>query len=66
MDVEGSEQVVWRPVQQCADITQTECDVTKQTGDTEEEYYVRVRANGREGYSEWTETDRRLRLADSE
>ncbi|XP_058249447.1 interleukin-20 receptor subunit alpha isoform X2 [Hemibagrus wyckioides] len=65
VDVEGSEQVVWRPAQQCADITQTECDVTEQTGDIEEEYYVRVRANGREGHSEWTETDRRLRLADT-
>ncbi|XP_047673933.1 interleukin-20 receptor subunit alpha-like [Tachysurus fulvidraco] len=65
VEVEGSEQVVWRPVQQCTDVTQTECDVTEQTGDTEEEYYVRVRANGPEGRSEWTETDRRLRLADT-
>ncbi|XP_060738758.1 interleukin-20 receptor subunit alpha isoform X2 [Tachysurus vachellii] len=65
VEVEGSEQVVWRPVQQCTDVTQTECDVTEQTGDTEEEYYVRVRANRPKGRSEWTETDRRLRLADT-
>ncbi|XP_026786957.3 interleukin-20 receptor subunit alpha [Pangasianodon hypophthalmus] len=65
VDVDGTEQVAWRPVEQCDDITQMECDVTEQTNDTEEEYYVRVRANGPNGRSEWTETDRRLRLADT-
>lgn len=64
--VEGTEQVAWRPVEQCDDITQTVCDVTDQTNDLEEEYYVRVRANRLNVHSEWTETDRRLRLADSE
>ncbi|XP_053498225.1 interleukin-20 receptor subunit alpha isoform X1 [Ictalurus furcatus] len=65
VDVEGTEQVVWRLVEQCDDVTQTDCDVTEQTDDTEEEYYARVRANGPNGRSEWTETDRRLRLTDT-
>ncbi|KAM9495219.1 interleukin-20 receptor subunit alpha [Clarias gariepinus] len=65
VDVGGTEQVKWRTVEQCADVTQTECDVTDQTSDTEEKYYARVRANGPNGRSEWTETDSRLGLSDT-
>ncbi|KAI5607501.1 cytokine receptor family member b8 precursor [Silurus asotus] len=63
-DMGGATEVVWRRVEQCTNINQTDCDVTEQTGDTEEDYYVRVRANRPNGCSEWTETER-LKLTDT-
>ncbi|XP_066514991.1 interleukin-20 receptor subunit alpha [Hoplias malabaricus] len=59
--VGGSMQVVWSPVEQCRDITHTECDVTDQMRDITEDYFGRVRANGPQTHSEWVETTRRFR-----
>ncbi|TSO15221.1 Interleukin-20 receptor subunit alpha [Bagarius yarrelli] len=62
--VDGIRQEAWRSVQRCDVITQTECDLTEQTNDTEEGYFARVRANGSNRSSEWAVTDR-FRLFDT-
>ncbi|XP_062858006.1 interleukin-20 receptor subunit alpha [Trichomycterus rosablanca] len=61
VEVDGIEQVVWRLVPHCSRIITTECDVTNQTDDTEEEYFVRVKANGPQTHSAWTETSGRFK-----
>ncbi|XP_036420068.1 interleukin-20 receptor subunit alpha isoform X2 [Colossoma macropomum] len=61
-DVEGDgEQVVWSPAEQCRNITDTECDLTEQTYDINEDYYARVRANRPHAHSHWVETESRFR-----
>ncbi|KAL7872560.1 hypothetical protein SRHO_G00075430 [Serrasalmus rhombeus] len=61
-DGEGDgEQVVWSPAEQCQNITDTECDLTEQTYDINEDYYARVRANRPHAHSQWVETESRFR-----
>lgn len=65
----NSEQVRWRSVEQCTFIQQTECDVSQETFNLEEDYYARVKAVGphTDGQSIWTETATRFRpMTDSE
>nr|WBO25589.1 interleukin 20 receptor alpha [Ctenopharyngodon idella]WCC60319.1 interleukin 20 receptor subunit alpha like-protein [Ctenopharyngodon idella] len=57
----GSEQVRWRRVNQCSSITQSECDVSQETFDLQEEYYARVRAVGARTQSLWSESTHRFR-----
>uniref|UniRef100_A0A8B9HEL3 Interleukin 20 receptor, alpha n=1 Tax=Astyanax mexicanus TaxID=7994 RepID=A0A8B9HEL3_ASTMX len=57
----GSDQVAWKPAEQCRDITDTECDLTDQTDEMNEDYFARVKANGPNSHSHWVETERRFR-----
>ncbi|XP_007260542.3 interleukin-20 receptor subunit alpha [Astyanax mexicanus] len=57
----GSDQVAWKPAEQCRDITDTECDLTDQTDEMDEDYFARVKANGPNSHSHWVETERRFR-----
>lgn len=59
-EVTDSGQVVWRPVEKCSAITTTECDISEQTNEIEEDYYARVRANGAQVPSSWIETEGRF------
>ncbi|KAI7800049.1 class II cytokine receptor crfb8, partial [Triplophysa rosa] len=60
-DESHSEQVRWRPVEQCTFIQQTECDVSQETFNLEEDYYARVKAVGPHTHSIWTETTTRFK-----
>lgn len=63
----NSEQVRWRPVEQCTSIQHTECDVSQETFNLEEDYYARVKAVGPQTQSIWTETTTRFKpMTDSE
>lgn len=57
----NSEQVRWRPVEQCTSIQQTECDVSQETFNLEEDYYARVKAVSPQTQSIWTETTTRFK-----
>ncbi len=39
----GSERVRWRRVEHCSSVTQSQCDVSQETFNLEEDYYTRVR-----------------------
>lgn len=54
----NSEQVRWRPVEQCTFIQQTECDVSQETFNLDDEYYARVKAISPQTQSLWTESTR--------
>uniref|UniRef100_A0A672QSL2 Interleukin-20 receptor subunit alpha-like n=1 Tax=Sinocyclocheilus grahami TaxID=75366 RepID=A0A672QSL2_SINGR len=56
----GSERVRWRRVEHCSSVTQSECDVSQQTFNLEEDYYARVRAASANTQSVWTETMHRF------
>ncbi|XP_056621041.1 interleukin-20 receptor subunit alpha isoform X2 [Triplophysa dalaica] len=60
-DESNSEQVRWRPVKQCTFIQQTECDVSQETFNLEDDYYARVKAVAQHTHSIWTETTTRFK-----
>lgn len=43
----------WKLVPHCTDITRTWCDLSEETSDLEQGYYVKVRAVSRKNHSEW-------------
>ncbi|XP_036598564.1 interleukin-22 receptor subunit alpha-1 [Trichosurus vulpecula] len=50
----------WKPKEECQNITQTLCNLTYETRDTEEQYFAKVTAfsQGRGGIVEWRQTTR--------
>ncbi|XP_077076478.1 interleukin-20 receptor subunit alpha [Siphateles boraxobius] len=59
-EASGSGRLRWRRVEQCSSITQSECDVSQETFDTQEEYYARVRAVSAHTHSLWSESTHRF------
>lgn len=48
----------WREVQRCTEVRQSWCDLSNETRDQEQGYYVRVRAVSRQASSKWVWTPR--------
>lgn len=59
-EASGSGRLRWRRVEQCSSITQSECDVSQETFDLQEEYYARVRAVSAHTHSLWSESTHRF------
>ncbi|KAF4099158.1 interleukin-20 receptor subunit alpha [Onychostoma macrolepis] len=59
-DESGSKQLRWRRVEHCSSVTQSQCDVSQETFNLEEDYYARVRAASANTQSVWTESRSRF------